>query len=385
MTAAPDTERPFVIHGPISSSARPGRVRSKARTVQALLPLLRPSARAVAYIGWVGHANLGDEAIFEACKRAFPAQRLISLPRDRTLSRIETVAPGGAIEGGLLGGGTLVGWDTYLDAVGRLQARCPAVPISAFGIGVLDPGFDYGRTAPNLGERLPRWVELLRSLNRVTLRGPRSQQILGELGLHAPVVGDPALLLADDPPAEPGAEGLLGLNIGISRSIWGSDPVGLLEEIVRFGRTLTSRGWRIRFLPMWPADLAYIREAAERIGSAAHVIDGYLDLDRTLDAMRECRVLVGLKLHAVVLASAVHVPSVMLEYQPKCADFQASLGRSEWSFRADRISAGTLVEHVEQLAQNYTSERATLTAAVLELRDRLRAEAAAIDLGVRAS
>ena len=86
-----------------------------------------------------------------------------------------------------------------------------------------------------------------------------------------------------------------------------------------------------------------------------------------------------LKLHSVVLASAVHVPSIMIEYQPKCADFQASLGRSGWSVRADRVDAGRLVELVESLECRYSQERAALTEAVLALRARLRDEVRAID------
>ena len=383
MTTTPVEKRAFVVTGPVGDENGASRIRSKANAVRSLLPLLMPRTRAVAYLGWVGHTNLGDEAIYEACRRRLSSQRLIALPRDRSLARIEALAPGGAFAGGLLGGGTLVGYDGYLNAVGRLRTRCPTVPQFGLGLGVLDPRFHYGSTAPDLDELLPRWVKLLRGFDRVTVRGPRSQEILAAFGLEVPVVGDTALLLADDQPGLPGAEGLLGLNVGISRSIWGADPVGVLGEVVRFARALTGRGWRIRLVPMWPADLPYVDEAAARIGPGAEVFDRFFHLDQTLDAIRECRVFVGLKLHSVVLASAVHVPSLMLEYQPKCADFQASIGRSDRTFRTDRLNADELVEHVEGMAANYATERKVQADAVLELRCRLGRETSAIEQVLR--
>ena len=90
-----------------------------------------------------------------------------------------------------------------------------------------------------------------------------------------------------------------------------------------------------------------------------------------------------MKLHSVVLASAVHVPSLMLEYQPKCADFQASIGRSDRTFRTDRLNADELVEHVEGMAANYATERKVQADAVLELRGRLGRETSTIEQVLR--
>ena len=55
----------------------------------------------------------------------------------------------------------------------------------------------------------------------------------------------------------------------------------------------------------------------------------------------------------------------MIEYQPKCADFQASIGRSDWSIRADQVRAGALVGQVETLAERSILEREALGTAVL--------------------
>lgn len=91
-----------------------------------------------------------------------------------------------------------------------------------------------------------------------------------------------------------------------------------------------------------------------------------------LDSIRECDVFVGEKLHSVVLASAVFVPSIMLEYRPKCLDFQLSLGRGEYNIRIDKLEAADLVDRLEQLSRNRPQEQSKLSTAVAELRGRLR-------------
>lgn len=370
--------RPFAVpEGAVVRDRRP-RLVSKANTARSLLPLLWPPARGVAYVGWLGHDNLGDEAMFRALRLAFPDWRLAAPPRDPALARLNALARGRLFDAGMLGGGTLIGWRAYREALERLVARCGDLPLFMLGTGVLDPRFDYGPGSPDLADELPRWAETLRRFHRIAVRGPRSRELLEDLGLEAYVVGDTALLLADDEPTDRVEEGLLGLNVGIARSIWGNDPEGVLDEVVLFAREMVLRGWRIRLVPVWPRDLPYVEEAAQRIGPAAEILRGYLDLETALAALRRCHVFVGLKLHSVVLASAVYVPSIMLDYQPKCTEFQASVGREEYTVRTDRVSAPELVEKVEELAKGSGRHRQLLAARVGPLRDRLRAEAAGL-------
>ena len=62
------------------------------------------------------------------------------------------------------------------------------------------------------------------------------------------------------------------------------------------------------------------------------------------------------------------VPSLMLEYMPKCRDFQASLGREDHTLRTDNLSAGAIVERVRALDADRPAERESLAASVTELR-----------------
>ena len=160
----------------------------------------------------------------------------------------------------------------------------------------------------------------------------------------------------------------------MSRALWGSQ--GVVEEcVVELGRSLVARGWRIRFIPVWPNDMPTILRAASRIGRRVEIFDRYLDLNACLTAIRECEVFVGMKLHSVVLASCVYSPSVMLEYQPKCRDFQRSIGREDYTIRTDAIDVDQLVGMVEELAENRDAHRLHLFTEVSRLRESLVAQA----------
>lgn len=369
---------------PATAAARVSeRLRSKTRTALELAPLLVQSSPGVAYIGWLGHDNLGDDAIFEACRRELAGARVVRLPRAPTLARLSTLAGRPIFEAGLLGGGTVVGWPNYRSSIDRLRRLGGPVPMFALGVGVLDPDFDYGPLAPDLRDELRRWGDVLGRFARVSVRGRRSQELLASVGVEARVVGDTALLLADEQPRTEEVEsGLLGINVGVARSIWGRDPERVLREVVAFGRDARRRGWRLRLFSVWPGDDEVVARAASALGTT-DVVDGWRDLGRALAALRECQVFVGMKLHSVVLASAVHVPSLMLEYQPKCREFQESLGREQWSVRADRVRASGLAERVHELAEGWLAHREALTAAVGALRGSLRAEVGAIATAVR--
>ncbi|HEY2056964.1 MAG TPA: hypothetical protein VGH57_01225, partial [Amycolatopsis sp.] len=87
------------------------------------------------------------------------------------------------------------------------------------------------------------------------------------------------------------------------------------------------------------------------------------------------------RLHALVLAAAAAVPMAGLEYQPKCADFLASIGTADRSVRTDEVTAQILREHVDELAARRPAESARLLGEVDLLRGRLSTELARIRSG----
>jgi len=59
---------------------------------------------------------------------------------------------------------------------------------------------------------------------------------------------------------------------------------------------------------------------------------------------------VGIKLHSVILSMCAGVPSIMIEYAPKCRDFMASVDLEDFCLDVDSVDAEVLGATFEQLS-----------------------------------
>ncbi|MFI5613735.1 polysaccharide pyruvyl transferase family protein [Amycolatopsis sp. NPDC051903] len=330
------------------------------------------------YVGWTGQGNLGDNAIADALLPRLPGVEPWHVPHEPRAFARRVVADGlrGARERAVLvGGGTVVGrrnWRLLLEATGRLLAW--RRPWHLIGIGVEDPAFQ-GRNSFSAGGELARWRGLCARFDRVTVRGPRSAALLESVGVPAEVVGDPALLHEPEPVAP--QEKLLGVNLGFGDDLWGHDHGRVVEAVADLVRGLAADGWTARFLVINRKDRVFADEAV-RLAAVPAEIRAADTVPEYFAAVGDCTALVAERLHALVLAAAAAVPVVGLEYQPKCADFLASVGAEEHCVRTDRVTPGLLREHVDALAEGRAAESARLLGEVGELRARLRDELARI-------
>ncbi|MFZ5862707.1 MAG: polysaccharide pyruvyl transferase family protein [Nitrospirota bacterium] len=310
-----------------------------------------PSAPKIGYLGWVGHGNLGDEALYLAFQRLFPRHRLLPFKYSAKTVWLEQIMRRKVFVATILGGGTLINKRAILDALRAAQSRYQ--PSFALGTGVADPVFGMQKRGEPDG--LHEWIECLERCRFVGVRGPLSQHLLAQAGYpSAEIVGDTALTFADVTIAPKRGTQLLGVNIGTAYgNVWG-DEERILEFVVQLVTTMIGLGYRAVFVPMWDADLPYIQEAVKRINDpgAVSVFRDYHSVEATMQCLRTCDVFVGEKLHSVVLALCANTPSVMLEYQPKCLDFMMSMELERFSIRTDRLSLDAAVDLLDELAAN---------------------------------
>jgi polysaccharide pyruvyl transferase WcaK-like protein len=130
---------------------------------------------------------------------------------------------------------------------------------------------------------------------------------------------------------------------------------------------------------MWAADVPIVRAAAERISGPVSIVHEFDDVQTLLARIARCHVFVGMKLHSVVLAAAAGVPGVMIEYHPKCRDFQASIGRERHTVRTDELQPELLNELTFELADARDMHAEELTRAVDERRFALADELRVVD------
>jgi polysaccharide pyruvyl transferase WcaK-like protein len=281
--------------------------------------------------GFHGRGNLGDDALFAAARKIFAHCSFVEFSGKPAVTPLRLLYPSG--QPAILAGGTLINRDPGWLEVVREYSRV-GNGLSVFGTGVASRDFWAGRDGWT--DQLGEWVPILRACRYVGVRGPLSAQALKAEGIEAEVLGDPALALADEsinrislasPPS-------LGLSIATKGAMWG-DKADIQMKVAELAQKARTNGWDVHWFVLHAADLGPTRELAERTATARHIHQTYTDYREYMNLVRPLTAFVGMKLHAVVLAICAYVPSIMLEYRPKCRDFMLSIGQGDVSFRVD--------------------------------------------------
>lgn len=323
-------------------------------------PLLR-------YIGWLGHDNIGDEALYLAFKRTLFPDCLLMPFYD--LSMTSSLAHFKRRRGVVLGGGTLINDDSYLAPLE--QAQRSGYTTFVFGTGVGDLEYWSRFPASNRGNA-QRWLSALSKCSYVGVRGPRSQKWLQQNGIAAAeIVGDAALafLPPTHPPATAGPP-TVALNLGSHDPVSGGSS-HLFEVAVGFSNYLLDKGYRISYVSMHAIDHDIGSKLASRLRNDRFSVRPLTPrVDDVLAQLLEAQWVVGQRLHATVLACSLGIPNLSLSYQPQCLDFLESIGLEELAVPTDSISLQDLIDRFSHLLARSAELRNELNAACSVLRDR---------------
>ncbi|MDL2337692.1 MAG: polysaccharide pyruvyl transferase family protein [Pseudomonadota bacterium] len=329
-------------------------------------PLLR-------YIGWLGHKNIGDEALYLAFKRTLFPNCLLMPFYD--LSVTSSLANFKRQRGVVLGGGTLINDDTYLAPLE--QAQRAGYTTFLFGTGVGD--LEYWSRFPDRNRgNSQRWLRALAKCSYVGVRGPRSQKWLLQNGIEtAEIIGDAALAFV--PPANPKpVEGpaTVGLNLGSHDPVSGGSS-HLFEVAIGFSNYLLDQGFHISYISMHSIDHEIGAKLASRLQSDRFSVQPLTaDVDEVLAQLLDTQWVVGQRLHATVLACSLGIPNLSLSYQPKCLDFLESIGREDLAVPTDGIALQDLIDRFADLLARSADLQKELTATCDVLRDKQLSTAA---------
>lgn len=322
--------------------------------------------------GAVGSENLGDEAFPEAMERLFPPFSMVDYRGERSIGYVNQFLK--TMQGGLMAGGTLINASPkHMKALDKCIRFLPRNIV--FGTGVRSPHF-WGQD-PAWVDYRKQWVEVLKRCDFVGVRGPISASLLEDAGFTAEIVGDPALAFVDETRTlgRPASRIHLGLNVGQSLGkVWGSEDQ-IVDEYAALARKARELGWRITWFVVWPEDLEATRRAAEMSGTGENMVCEYVDATRYMEHVQSLTFFVGLKLHAVVFAICAGVPSLMVEYRPKCRDFMQSVDQDHATIRSDEFEGEAVVELLQEWHRDWEPRRDAMweTVCATALKQRVRA------------
>jgi polysaccharide pyruvyl transferase WcaK-like protein len=88
--------------------------------------------------------------------------------------------------------------------------------------------------------------------------------------------------------------------------------------------------------------------------------------------LERCDVFVGIKLHSVILSYCANTPAIMVEYQPKCRDFMASIDMEQYNVRVDEFKSEITKKLVCEMYKNNESIRIKTNRNCLDYKTKLR-------------
>jgi len=322
----------------------------------------RRSAR-VAALGYYGFGNLGDEAVLAGIRRALsecldadllvlsnaPDETRRLHPGVRTVDRWQWRAVADALRGTdlfILGGGSLlqdatsarsVVWYALMAGLARRRAR--RVLWWGQGIGPLNGA---------LSRRLVRWIG--NQADAVTVRDENSAALLKEIGVRGSItlVADPAFALepaiSADSPLHPAPSLLLSLRA------WPGDGAGRVFAGSGLGADLVERVGAVSAFPMHlPEDADYMRRV---LGAAIPSADWRRDggsVEQTLGRFSEAKLVVAMRLHALIFAARCGVPFVALSYDPKVDALAKAAGQEDALLPANGVTGEALLATVDRV------------------------------------
>ena len=362
------------------------------QAAQAVLP-----ARHVGVHGFYGARNVGDDAILDATIQSVRGLGLDPLVvawepgavRDDLGVRAISARGGQKplwlamrhLRAFVLGGGGLI--KDHGASPDSLAHWMRGLRLAS-DLGVPTMTWSVGAQALQFSASERRVRETLERVDVVTVRDPESAQSLRDLGLARDVVvtADPVPAYAvpfRTPPPENERP-----HVVVAMRHWadeGDRPDGFdrFAEAVATGldALVGSLDAEVTFIPLRarPGDddrRAGAAVAARMDAPATVADDPEPTAASTIRHLQRADVVVSMRLHGAVLASALGVPTVGLSYAPKVASYMRQIGMEDYCRDLDEVEPGWLVERVGAAHDRRADLRRDLLAATNRLAEAYR-------------
>jgi polysaccharide pyruvyl transferase WcaK-like protein len=323
---------------------------------------LKSTLRSPAYSGFVGTHNLGDEVLWHAISDAFQPLKLVYyLQPGNNLLRTLTDSKHHIFS--VLGGGTLIG-PNLQDGSNPFRENFQNVLTRSDDAVVFGTGVDSISSSESGKSWLWDWKSLLDRCSYIGVRGPDSVQALASIGLDkVDLLGDPACLFAQNGGYWSPRGKSLGVNVGISYPFGNEREKFLLKQLKLFIKNRIIDNWSIDLFVVCSRDLVVAKEIASEFGTSKIRINPIFDQAYPyLEKVRSVDLFVGMKLHSVILALCAGVPSIMIEYSPKCRDFMKSIDIENFSIKI----TDCYCENLEELMNDLLAGRDNLSVKITD-------------------
>ena len=356
----------------------------------------------IAIHGFYGMGNLGDEVILKALLQEldrFPEAEVIIFSRDpeqvsrthgvrslpargrrsflRRIWEIKTsdlFALGG---GGLLkdygsDSSSLKGWLRLLRLAKRLNVKT-----TLWAVGVENIRYDDSKKALR---------DALDGVDLITVRDSYSKQVLRGIGIEkeVKVVTDPAVLLANPKVREskdisPPPKVMISVRHWFSKGEFIENPEANETFIKSLGAAadyLVERySARIDFVPLRTTSYDDDRVVARQVvscmkhGDSVRVLSSAPGVDEFAGMVDQYSLVIGMRLHSLILATAAGLPVIGLEYMPKVRAYMESIDQGDYSLDLEAVTSDRLVALIEDTFDHYNTRSQLICSEISKLQN----------------
>ncbi len=233
------------------------------------------------------------------------------------------------------GGGLLMDFyrrEAHLYSTYALMAKNCSIPYIIYGCGA-------GPLDTISGKLMIRMM--CHFAENVSVRDPQSKQLLERLGVKKPVevIGDPAFTLHRPKPAYAESPKKIGISAVpmYNANYWPSGDVEKYDSYVtsmaaNLDRLVENKNIEITFFATkYPQDVTVTKDIQKKMLHAKKttIIDQNLKPNALIDVTSKQDLIIGTRLHSLILATDSATPIIAISYHRKVSDFMKLIGQEE--------------------------------------------------------
>lgn len=248
----------------------------------------------------------------------------------------------------------------YLGVIKLAQMMRKKVIVYAQGIGPVNEPRNRALVA-----------KILNKVQAITVRDMDSRRELIEMGVYREIMVavDPVLgISADSIDETQGLQLLRGAEAGYvdgrktlmvaARNWKHSDR--FFKEIAESCDAMAEQGWQVVFVPFhYPEDVDAGRNIAALMKQDAVVLSGNYSPQETMAVLKNADLIMGMRLHSLIMGAALLKPMVGLSYDPKVTSFMQLLRQPD-CYPVDSVEAAQLIRSMNRLGQQTDQEKLVL-------------------------
>lgn len=332
--------------------------------------------------GYYGFDNAGDDAVLFAIIQVLKETiehveiTVLSNQPEKTAEQFQVKAVDRWSKGGLLkaikncdvlisGGGSLLqdvtsknGILYYLGIIKLAQMLGKKVLVYAQGIGPVQEPRNRNLTA-----------KILNKVQAITVRDFDSRDELINMGVYREILVcvDPVLgIAADEIDASWGSTVLKQAGIDTEKKVlmvaarnWmHSDH--FFKEIAQSCDTMVQQGWQVVFVPFhYPEDVEAGQKIIALMQQPALGLEGNYSPRETMSILKNADLIMGMRLHSLIMGAALLKPLVGLSYDPKVTSFMQLLRQPD-CFALDSVEASQLIQAMQRLGNQTEQDKLIL-------------------------